>query len=109
MLTSVDRSKFSGYYEFEPKLTKLKGAIKSCENLVPNKSKSSNSVIELLKNPIFWTVLVFVGGASYKFGFDNGNTKYENEKIELSEKNKVLKDSLTTVKSQLKNTKINAK
>jgi hypothetical protein len=104
MLISVDRSKFSGYYEyeFEPELTKLKGAIKSCKNLAPNKLKSSNPIIDLIKNPIFWTVLVFVGGASYKFGFDNGNTKYESEKIELSEKNKVLKDSLTQSKVNLK-------
>lgn len=111
MLISVDRSKFNGYYkyEFEPELTKLKGAIKSCENFTPNRLKSSNQIIELLKSPLFWTILVFVGGASYKLGFDNGNTKYESEKIELGQKNKVLGDSLILMKNQLKNTKIKRK
>ncbi|WP_343658839.1 hypothetical protein [Chryseobacterium sp.] len=106
MLISVNKKKFNGYYdyEFEPELTKLKGAIKSCENLPPNKLKSSNQIIELLKSPLFWTILVFVGGTSYKLGFDNGNTKYDSEKIELNQKNKVLGDSLLLIKDQLKNT-----
>ena len=103
MLISVNKSKFNGYYqsEFEAELTKLKGAIKSCENLKPNKIKPSDKITDLIKNPLFWAILVCVIGASYKLGFDNGNTKYENQKIELSENNKVLRDSISHLNIQL--------
>ena len=73
MLQSVNKAKFSGYYkyEFDAELTKLKGAIKSCENLKPNRITTGDKIIELIKNPFFWTVLVIGISASYKLGFDN--------------------------------------
>ena len=91
------QKKFSGYYqsEFETEFTKLKGAIKSCENLKPNKRvQENNHIISLIKNPIFWTVIVVLIGASYKLGFDNGNSRFDNEKNELNKENIKLNDSI---------------
>lgn len=85
MLESVSKEKFNGYFksEFDIELTKLKGAIKSCSSVTPNKKKDDNFVFALIKNPLFWTVMVVVIGASYKLGYDNGTSKFDNEKIEF--------------------------
>ncbi|KFE98010.1 hypothetical protein IX39_16530 [Chryseobacterium formosense] len=107
MLQTADKSKFSGYYlsEFDRELQKYKGAIKSCEHLKPNKSKSENVIISLIKNPVFWTTLVVVIGGSYKLGFDNGNSKFDKEKQEFIDINKKLIDSVKLLK--IENSKLN--
>lgn len=102
MLQSANKSKFSGDYlsEFDRELAKFKGAIKSCETLKPNKSKSENLIISLIKNPFFWTVLVITIGGAYKLGFDNGNSKFDTEKQEFKDRNKILNDSINLLKTE---------
>lgn len=105
MLDSVNQKKFSGYYqsEFETEFTKLKGAIKSCENLKANKKINENNyILSLIKNPFFWTVIVVLIGASYKLGFDNGNSRFDNEKNELNKQNLELKDSIQKLNNVIK-------
>lgn len=103
MLDSVKKQKFSGSYqsEFETELVKLKGAIKSCKNLKPNKKTSDTIIISLIKNPLFWTILTVVIGAAYKLGYDNGVAKYDNEKNELSKQNAAYKDSITLLNKKI--------
>ena len=56
-----------------------------------------------INKTLFWTiitVLLTIVGFSYKFGFDNGNRKFDEKKIELSETNNNLKskvDSLSRI------------
>ena len=102
MIQSADKSKFSGYYltQFDRELLKFKGAIKSCESLKPNKSKNENQILSLIRNPFFWTTLVILISGAYKLGFDNGNSKFDIEKQEFNEKNKVLRDSINILKSK---------
>lgn len=106
MLSSVKKSKFSGYYqsEFETEFNKLKGAINSCKSLKPNKKsqRSDNLIISLITNPIFWTVLVVVAGTAYKLGNDNGVTKFDSEKILLEKENTLYKDSMNSLKKEAK-------
>jgi hypothetical protein len=99
LFESFDRNKLTGYYqkEFEGQITKLIAVLKSCEDIEPNiknTSKNENVIISLITNYLFWTVLVVVVGASYKLGYDNGNVKFEIDKIELSEENINLKKQL---------------
>ena len=103
LLQSVDKSKFSGYYlsEFDRELSKLKGAIKSCETLKPNKSNKENQIISLIKNPFFWGTLVVLIDGSYKLGFDNGNSKFDIEKNDLKDKNENLNDSMKILKNEI--------
>lgn len=99
LFETFDRNKLTGHYqrEFEEHITKLNAVLKSCEAIEPNKkntSKSENVIISLITNYLFWTVLVVAVGASYKLGYDNGNVKFEKDKIELSEENYNLKEEL---------------
>jgi len=48
-------------------------------------------IIELLKNKIFWTVIVVTIGGSFALGFHFGNTKFDKEKIDLYEENRSLR------------------
>lgn len=106
MLSSVKKSKFSGYYqsEFETEFNKLKGAINSCKSLKPNKKsqKSENLIISLITNSIFWSVLVVVSGTAYKLGYDNGNTKFDSEKIQLEKENTLYQDSINFLEKEVK-------
>lgn len=123
MLESVRKEKFSGHYEweFDTEITKLKGAIKSCSNVTPNKKKDDNPVIALIKNPLFWTIIGVVIAASYTLGYDNGKSKFDNEKIEFKKqidlqsidisslkREVIIKDSIISdLKSDNYNTPIN--
>ena len=68
----------------------------------PNKNKHDNQILNLIKNPLFWTVLVVVIGATYKLGYDNGIAKFDNEKIELKNINKSYKDSMNILNKKLR-------
>jgi hypothetical protein len=65
MLNSVQKIKFSGYYqsEFETEFNKLKGAINSFLSLNPNKKQQENQILSLIKNPLFWTAIVILMSA----------------------------------------------
>lgn len=95
LIETLKREKLSGHYlsELETELAKLKGAIASCKNVKPNKkiAKEDNLIISLIKNYIFWTVLVVVCGGAYKLGHDNGVSKFDKNMIELNKENELFK------------------
>ena len=95
LFETFNRNKLTGFTQrdFEEEIKKLSGALKSCENISPNKiiKKDDHLIISLIKNYLFWTVLVVAVGGSYKLGFDNGNSKFDKEKIEMSKENDMLK------------------
>jgi hypothetical protein len=95
MLESVDKTKFNGYYksQFDLELNKVKGAINSCKFLTPN-SPNRLSFLKILKNSLFWVIIIPLIGGIYQLGFDNGNARFDNEKIELSKQNLILRDSI---------------
>lgn len=104
MLNSVKKNKFNGFAQsdFEIEFNKLKGAIKSCISLTPNKKSPENIILSLIKNPIFWSVLVVVIGAAYKLGCDIGLAKFDNEKIEIKKQNTLYRDSLRILNNDIK-------
>ncbi|WP_294963596.1 hypothetical protein [uncultured Flavobacterium sp.] len=106
MFETFQRHKLTGYEQssFEVEIRKLQGALRSCESILPNKvvKKDDNVIMSLLKNYLFWTVLVVAVGASYKLGFDNGNSRFDKEKIEMSKENEIIK------KDRLKLERINS-
>jgi len=99
---TFDRRKLTGYeqYDFDRQMTILFASLKSCQSISPISKKRSeeNAIIKLLKNPIFWTVLVTAIGASFALGNYFGSNKFDKEKIELSEENRLLKDSINHLK-----------
>lgn len=98
MVESVDKKKFTGYYEseFKTELTKLKGAIKSCLDLQSNSEAKLDDIISLLKNVYFWSSLVIISGGAYKLGYDNGNSKVYETNFDLN--NKIEKTNLENEK-----------
>ncbi|OWK74313.1 hypothetical protein CBW16_02555 [Flavobacteriaceae bacterium JJC] len=105
MLQSVKKNLFTGYERstFETELNKLKGAIKSCENIKPNKRNFvDDKIIALLRNPVFWVVTVSLVGGSYKLGLDLGNNKFDSEKNSLNDETKKLSDSIKVLHERLK-------
>jgi len=106
LIESLKREKLSGNYksEFDAELAKLKGAIESCKHVTPNKKKErdDNVVISLIKNYIFWTVLVVTTGASYKLGYDNGNYKFDKTMIELNKENELSKNTNSILDNKIK-------
>lgn len=87
-------------------MTKLKGAIRSCKDVRPNKKTQDNAIISLIKNLYFWTVLVVGIGASYKLGFDNGMAKFDNDKNDMNNQIIVYKDSINGLNNKI--VKLNA-
>lgn len=95
LFETFDKAILNGYEQsqFESEIKKLLGALKSCENIAPNKivQKDDNVIMSLIKNYLFWTVLVVAVSGAYKLGFDNGNSKFDKEKIEMNKENEILK------------------
>jgi hypothetical protein len=104
MLESVKKEVFTGYFQgnFDCEITKLKGAIKSCLSVTPNKKKDDNVVFALIKNPLFWTIIVVVTGASYTLGYDNGTSKFDNEKIEFKKQIDLQSIDISSLKREAK-------
>ncbi len=102
MIESVKKEKFNGYHqsEFETELKKLQGAIMSCERILPNKKKDDNYILSLIKNPVFWTILVVVIGDTYKLGHDIGESKFGNEKIEQKKAVESQEKEITRLKGE---------
>lgn len=86
---TFNKRKFNGYEkdDFDEQMIILIGALKSCKNIAPkSKGKTDDHpVIALIKNPIFWTVLVFLVGASFALGLQFGSAKFDKEKSEYYE------------------------
>jgi hypothetical protein len=104
MLESVRKESFTGYYQdnFDCEITKLKGAIKSCSSVTPNKKKEDNIIIALIKNPLFWTIIGVVIAASYTLGYDNGTSKFDNEKIEFKKQIDLQSIDISNLKREVK-------
>ncbi|MEL1249040.1 hypothetical protein [Flavobacterium helocola] len=98
LFETFNRRKLTGYEkrDFEEQIKILLGALKSCETISPNKitKTEDNVIISLLKNYLFWTVLVVAVGGSYKLGFDNGNSRFDKDNIEMSKENEILKSEI---------------
>lgn len=103
-----DRKKLSGYEknDFDEEIEKLFGVLKSCKSISPNKKKSKddNPIISLLKNPIFWTVIIVVMGGAFTLGNYFGSTKFDKEKIDYERENVSLRKSIDSL--QIKFNKI---
>lgn len=100
---TFSRLKLNGYEkdDFDEEKEKLIGVLKACKTISPkkNKTKDDNLIISLLKNPIFWTVMVIVIGASFTLGIYFGSTKFDKEKAEYYEQIKILEKELERIKS----------
>lgn len=94
LLTKVDQDKFNGYDQddFKEQKSLILGALKACKTL-PKKviQEPEHPIIELLKNKIFWTVLVITIGGAFALGLHFGASKFDKEKLELYEENRQLR------------------
>jgi hypothetical protein len=83
---TFDRLKLNGYEQddFNEQMTILIGALKSCKSISPKQKVRSedHQIISLIKNPLFWTVLAVVIGASFALGLQFGSAKFDKEKNE---------------------------
>ena len=108
LFETFNRRKLTGFTQkdFETEIKTLLGALKSCETIAPNKvikKEEDNIIIALIKNYLFWTVLVVAVGGAYKLGFDNGNSKFDKEKIEMNKENEILKDQKSSLEKEILN------
>lgn len=77
----------------------VSGALNSCKGVVPVKAQSE-PLIGLLKNRLFWIIVIGATGGAFTLGNYFGHTKFDKEKLELYETNTTLneeKDSLKNV------------
>jgi hypothetical protein len=58
------------------------------------KPQEENRVISLIKNPVFWSVIVPAIGASIYLGTTIGTLKYDSDKINLFEQKRALDDTV---------------
>ena len=69
LFKTIDKNKFSGYRQiyFEKELNILRGVLLSCKTIPPSKQikKDDNSILTLIKSPVFWTVIVVLMGGSF--------------------------------------------
>jgi hypothetical protein len=100
LFSTLDRKQLSGNYQssFEKQLQILRGVLISCKDIPPFKRKKQddNLILSLLKNPLFWTAIVVLMGGSFALGFQFGNTKFDNNLIELSQTKKDLQDTIAS-------------
>lgn len=103
MIKSVDKQFFYGFNEdyFERELRKIQGAINSCKHQKPNKQIKENRILSLIKNLYFWGVLSVLIGGTYTLSYDFGYTKFEKEKIELHNQNKIYEDSILILEGKI--------
>lgn len=100
MIESVNKRHFNGFYakDFEAEVVKIQGAIMSCKDLNPSfKNFVTNKIILSVLGTVFLTLI----GGAYKFGRDSGYIKFEKEKIELYEQNKVYGDSILILEGKI--------
>lgn len=106
LFEKFDQKRLNGYEErdFIAQKTILLGAIKSCKTVPRIKEvRIEHPIIELLKSKLFWTVIVFVAGASFALGIHFGNSKFDKEKIDLYEENRDLRKQNIKLKENQKN------
>lgn len=98
LFKTIDKDKFFGYLQnqFDKELQILRSVLISCRSIPPyQKRKLDDSIIiNLVKNPVFWTVITISIGTAFTLGLYIGNAKFDNNLIELSYKNKNLEDSI---------------
>ena len=109
LFKTFKRSQLSGNYqpEFDEQMTILRGSLIACKQ-IPAKKKvrleDDNLIIGLIKNPVFWTVIVVIMGGSFSFGSNFSSSKFDKDKNELYEENKALKsnakNSINTIAKQ---------
>ncbi|MFL0070873.1 hypothetical protein [Tenacibaculum maritimum] len=108
LLKKIDQNKLNGYEQddFIEQKSIILGALKACKTLPPKEFKASeHPIIDLLKNKVFWTILVITLGGAFALGLHFGTSKFDREKLDLYEENrkliknnKTLSDSLKMVK-----------
>ena len=112
LFKTLERDKLTGHYQssFEHQLQILRGTLISCKDISPYKRKrqEDNAIISLLKNPLFWTVIVIFIAGSFTLGFYLGNARFDNNLIELSESKRDLQDSLKIKNKLIKSIRHNS-
>ena len=103
-----DRKKLSGYEknDFDEEIEKLFGVLISCKSILPikKKGKDDNPIISLLKNPMFWTVIVVLMGGAFTLGIYFGSTKFDKEKINYERENVSLRKSMDSLQIKFNKT-----
>lgn len=104
LFMTFNREKLNGYLkeDFDNEITTLIGALKACKNipLKISEKKDEHLIIQLIKNLYFWSVLVLMTSAAFGLGMNFGSNKFDKEKIELSEENSMLKDSIQNLQAK---------
>ncbi|MES1226158.1 MAG: hypothetical protein ABUT20_62360 [Bacteroidota bacterium] len=112
LFKTLERDKLTGHYQssFEEQLGILRGTLLSCKDITPYKRtlQNDNTIISLLKNPVFWTVIAIVIAGSFPLGLYIGNARFDNNLIELSESKRELQDSVKIKNRQIKSMKHNS-
>lgn len=94
LFEKFNQHKLNGFNEgdFLEQKSILVGSIKACRTVPRRHQKRiEHPVIELLKNKIFWPVLVISIGSSFALGIHFGGSKFDKEKIDLYEENRDLR------------------
>lgn len=102
---TFNRKDLNGYEEreFNKQMNILLGAVSACKgcNKVKVKRRDEHLIIQLIKNPFFWTVLVVVCAGSFGLGLHFGASKFDNEKNQYYEQTKVQRDEINGLKKRL--------
>lgn len=96
-------SKITGNYsdEFDKQLAILRGSLKACLQNPPNKKRNSGSqIINLVNNPYSWCIAGVLIASSFSLGIYFGTSKFDNDKNNLYEENKKLKEEVLAFKKQ---------
>ncbi len=106
LFKSFNRSKITGYdqYDFEKQHSILMATLSSCKEIAPkqkSKPKEDDAILSLLKSKLFWAVIVVVMGGAFSLGHYFGNSKFDNNLINLSDTISVLKTDIRSSKDTL--------
>lgn len=96
-----DKRKLNGFLEddFIKQMNILNGALDACKKSSKSTTskKDDSQIIQLLKNPYFYSVLVVFTSVAFKLGEYLGTAKFDKEKIEITEQNRNLRDSIIRI------------
>lgn len=104
LFESFNRRDLNEEYEtaFNKQMAILRGSLLACRELQPKRKgrfSDENLTIALIKNPLFWTVMVIAVATSYTLGLNFGSTRFDKDKNDLYEQNQQLKKELFKIKS----------
>jgi hypothetical protein len=94
-----------GESEFTQQLNILKGALISCKSITPinkKKNQTDNLILSLIKNQLFWVAIVVLISGAFAIGLHFGTSKFDKEKSDYYEENKVLKSRIESINSKIK-------